>query len=103
MDVERSTNDENVTNDENDTREEDIVKDADADAEDVIDTEKEHYEDTENRMADLERKMDKILAQISSIREAQGIMVENGAVINDVNDDDDFDDFKSPSELNLLI
>ena len=50
-----------------------------------------------------ESRLDKILAQISSIREAQGILVENGAVINDTDDDNIVDDFVSPKEMDLLI
>lgn len=100
---ERDTNDGNVTNSENDAREQDIVKDTDADTEDIVDTEQEHYDDVEKRFSTIETTLDKILAQISSIREAQGILVENGAVINDTDDDIVIDDFVSPAEMNLLI
>ena len=90
-------------NDENDAREQDIVSDTDADTRDVVDTEQEHYDDVEKRFSTIENTLDKILAQISSIREAQGILVENGAVINDTDDGDIVDDFVSPAEMNLLI
>ena len=100
---ERDTNDGNVTNSENDAREQDIVKDTDADTKDIVDTEQEHYDDVEKRFSTIETTLDKILAQISSIREAQGILVENGAVINDTDDDVVIDDFVSPAEMNLLI
>ena len=100
---ERDTNDGNVTNSENDAREQDIVKDTDADTKDIVDTEQEHYDDVEKRFSTIETTLDKILAQISSIREAQGILVENGAVINDTDDDAIIDDFVSPVEMNLLI
>ena len=100
---ERDTNDGNVTNSENDAREQDIVKDTDADTRDIVDTEQEHYDDVEKRFSTIETTLDKILAQISSIREAQGILVENGAVINDTDDDVVIDDFVSPAEMNLLI
>lgn len=103
MDDERDTNDGNVTNYENDAREQDIVKDTDADTKDIVDTEQEHYDDVEKRFSTIETTLDKILAQISSIREAQGILVENGAVINDTDDDVVIDDFVSPAEMNLLI
>lgn len=100
---ERDTNDGNVTNSENDAREQDIVTDTDADTKDIVDTEQEHYDDVEKRFSTIETTLDKILAQISSIREAQGILVENGAVINDTDDDVIVDDFVSPAEMNLLI
>lgn len=100
---ERDTNDGNVTNSENDAREQDIVKDTDADTKDIVDTEQEHYDDVEKRFSTIETTLDKILAQISNIREAQGILVENGAVINDTDDDVVIDDFVSPAEMNLLI
>lgn len=103
MDDVRGTNASEEINDENDAREEDIVSDTDADTRDVIDTEREHYDDVERRFGELESRLDKILAQISSIREAQGILVENGAVINDTDDDNTVDDFVSPKEMDLLI
>ena len=93
-------------NETNDAREEDIVSDTDSDTEDVIDTEREHYDDVEKRFSAIETTLDKILGQISSIREAQGIMVENGAVITESETDIDFtdaDSFVPPAELDLLI
>lgn len=103
---ERDTNQSEEMNEENDAREEDIVSDTDADTEDVIDTEREHYDDVERRFSAIETTLDKILGAISSIREAQGIMVENGAVISEPDADMDFTDvdaFVPPAELDLLI
>lgn len=93
-------------NEDNDAREEDIVSDVDADTKDVIETEDRNEGDYEKRFSSIEATLDKILGQISSIREAQGVMVENGAVIQEVEDDLDFsdvDNFVPPAELNLLI
>lgn len=93
-------------NEENDAREEDIVTDTDADAQDVENDVDEKYDETEKRFARLEATMDKILGEISSIREAQGIMVENGAVVQEPEMDLDFsgaDSFVPPAELDLLI
>ncbi len=93
-------------NEDNDAREEDIVRDVDADTQDVIETEDRNGGDYEKRFSSIEATLDKILGQISSIREAQGVMVENGAVIQEVEDDLDFtdaDNFVPPAELNLLI
>ena len=95
-----------VTNEENDSREEDIVEDTDADTKDIEETEHEDYDTTEKRFSMLEATMDKILGQLSAIREAQGILVENGAVINDTESDighKEEDDFVPPSEMDLLI
>lgn len=106
MAEEERTNESNETNDENDAREEDIVSDTDADTKDEIDTEREHYDDVEKRFSDLESKLDRVLGEISSIREAQGIMVENGAVIQDTDADfdlSDYDSYRSPAELDLLM
>ena len=100
---ERDTNSSKEMNEENDAREQDTVEDTDADTRDVVDTETEHYDDVEKRFSSLEATLDKILAQMASIREAQGIMVENGAVIRDTDETDTVDDFKSPGEMNLLV
>ncbi len=100
---ERDTNTSEDTNRENDAREQDIVKDTDADARDVEETEKDANSENEKRFSNIEATLDKILGQISSIREAQGILVENGAVINDVDDGVEMDHFVSPREMNLLI
>lgn len=106
MAEERDRREEEEINDENDAREEDIVKDTDADARDEIDTEREHYEDVEGRFKTIEATLDKILGQLSAMREAQGIMVENGAVITEPDAEIDFtdaDSFVPPAELDLLI
>lgn len=100
---ERDTNTSEDMNRENDAREQDIVKDTDADARDVEETERHDNDDTEKRFSNIEATLDKILGQISSIREAQGILVENGAVINDVDDGVEMDHFVSPREMDLLI
>lgn len=62
--------------------------------------------DNEARFTRLEATLEKVLGEISAIREAQGIMVENGAVITDTDADLDFtdaDSFVPPAELDLLI
>ena len=93
-------------NEENDAREEDIVRDNDADTRDVEKTEREDNDETERRFSRIEETLDKILGEISSIRESQGIMVENGAVVSEPDVDMDFtdaDSFVLPAELDLLI
>lgn len=62
--------------------------------------------DNEARFTRLEATLERVLGEISAIREAQGIMVENGAVITDTDADLDFtadDAFVPPAELDLLI
>lgn len=60
----------------------------------------------EARFARLEATLERVLGEISSIREAQGILVENGAVITETDADFDLveeDSFVPPTELDLLI
>jgi hypothetical protein len=103
---ERDTEQVNETNTDNDAREEDIVSDTDADTRDVEETQQQDFDATERRFSSIEATLDKILGAISSLREAQGIMVENGAVVNDVDSDighDEEDEFVPPREMDLLI
>lgn len=101
-----STKQSEEINEENDAREEDVVKDTDSDTKDVEQNDDRNADVIERRFSSIEATLDKILGQISSIREAQGVMVENGAVVQDV-DNDDFldstDSFVPPAELDLLI
>lgn len=106
MDEERDTVQNEKTNEENDAREEDIVEDNDADTADIEETERDDNVETERRFSGIEATLEKILGQLSALREAQGIMVENGAVVNDVETDIghvEEDEFVSPMELDLLI
>lgn len=101
-----STKQSEEINEENDAREEDVVEDTDSDTKDVEQNDDRNTDVIERRFSSIEATLDKILGQISSIREAQGVMVENGAVVQDV-DTDDFldntDSFVPPAELDLLI
>ena len=106
MDEERDTTQSEEMNEENDAREEDIIEDTDADTKDVEETENDDTDEVERRFSGIEATLDKILGQLSALREAQGIMVENGAVVNDVETDIghvEEDEFVSPMELDLLI
>ena len=61
---------------------------------------------TEARFTRLESTLERVLGEISAIREAQGILVENGAVITETDADFDMveeDSFIPPTELDLLI
>ena len=62
--------------------------------------------DNEARFSRLEATLERVLGEISAIREAQGIMIENGAVISENGPETDFtdvDSFIPPAELDLLI
>ena len=103
---ERDKNQSEELNDEDDAREEDIITDADADTKDIEDRQSEEYDATERRFSGIEATLDRILGELSSLREAQGIMVENGAVVNDTVSNIghiEEDEFVPPSELDLLI
>lgn len=66
----------------------------------------EQAADNEARFSRLESTLERVLGEISAIREAQGILVENGAVISEIDDDTDFtgvDSFVPPSEMDLLV
>ena len=89
-----------------DAREEDIVKDVDADTKDVEGTEDAGFDKTEARFSGIEATLEKILGELSSLREAQGIMVENGAVVHDVDTDlghVEEDEFDPNAVMDLLI
>lgn len=106
MDEELDTMQSEGMNDENDAREEDIIEDTNADTKDVEETENDDTDKIERRFSGIEATLEKILGQFSALREAQGIMVENGAVVNDVETDIghvEEDEFVSPMELDLLI
>ena len=106
MDDNRNTDEREEMNEDNDAREEDIVEDTDADTEDVEETEREEYDETEKRFSSIEATLGKILGQLSSFNEALGIMVENGAVVNDTDTEIghiEEDEFVPPAEMDLLV
>lgn len=79
MDVEEVEKQQEKTNEENDAREEDIVKDTDADTRET--------DDSINRVM---KKLDLLFDEIDSLKggvkalqNAQAMLVENGAVIDD--------------------
>jgi hypothetical protein len=94
-------------NDENDAREEDIVEDTDADTKDVVENDDANESEVLRRIDALETTLGRIMGGIDALREAQSVMVENGATIIDdtVGEDIDLgiDDFVSPTELDLML
>ena len=103
---ERDRVEEEEINEENDAREEDIVEDTDSDTEDVEETEREDNDENETRFSRIEATLERILGEISSLREAQGILVENGAVVSDIDSDIghiEEDEFDPNYVMDLLI
>ncbi len=107
MDEDERRDDEQVTNDENDAREEDIVEDTDSDTQDVDETVESGDSEILRRISALEESITRIAGGIDALREAQSIMVENGATIIDESEPEEMnlnvDSFVSPSELDLII
>lgn len=94
-------------NEENDAREEDIVEDTDADTRDVEENDNANESAILQRIDALETMLGRIIGGIDSLREAQSVMVENGATIIDDTEDDNIDlgvdDYIAPAELDLTI
>jgi len=107
MDEDERTNQSEEMNEENDAREEDIVEDTDSDTEDVVENDDANESVILQRIDALETTMSRILGGIDALREAQSVMVENGATIIDDTVDEDIDlgidDFVSPTELDLML
>ena len=107
MDEDERTNESEEMNEENDAREEDIVEDTDSDTEDVEENDDENESEILRRLSALEETLGRVLGGIDALREAQSIMVDNGATIIDDSESEtlDFgvDDYVSPDELDLNI
>lgn len=106
----------------------DVVEDTDADAADETESEKDdteiEVEDTDTDTADIEREssanfdairerisslesmIEEVRGMVTSIKDAQSVLIENGAIVQE-NDDldltDDMDDFRPISELDLTL
>lgn len=82
------------------------VEDTDADTRDVERTNSTEFAALMDRMDILEKMVSELSGSITSLKDAQAVMIENGAVINDstqLDDSDDIDDFRSISELDLSL
>lgn len=106
----------------------DVVEDTDADTADETESEKDdteiEVEDTDADTADIEREssadfdairerisslesmIEEVRGMVTSIKDAQSVLIENGAIVQE-NDDldltDDMDDFRPISELDLTL
>lgn len=102
-----------ATNEEVKKDEEQVVKDNDANTSDVVDTVKEenseesyNYSKMLDFMQEMRARMDSMDAAIRSVKDAQSITIDNGAVIRDDSEqveDDDFIDTRSIAQLDLTI
>lgn len=82
------------------------VEDTDADTRDIERTNSTEFAALMDRMDILEKMVSELSGSITSLKDAQAVMIENGAVINDstqLDDSDDIDDFRSISELDLSL
>lgn len=92
------------------TAEEEVVKDTDADTRDIVDAEKEqendNYDAMRKFMDEMRSRMDAIDETIRSIKDAQAVTIDNGAVIRDDSEPDsdvDYVDTRTIAELDLSI
>lgn len=102
-----------ATNEEVKKDEEQEVKDNDANTSDVVDTVKEesseenyNYSKMLDFMQEMRARMDSMDAAIRSVKDAQSITIDNGAVIRDDSEqveDDDFIDTRSIAQLDLTL
>lgn len=107
MDEDERRDESEEMNEENDAREEDIVEDTDADTRDVEENDDAEESVILQRIDALENTISRILGGIDALREAQSVMVENGATIIDDTEAEKFDlgidDFVAPDELDLTL
>lgn len=106
MDEDERTNEQEEMNEENDAREEDIVEDTDADTQDVEENEDESNDELNRRLSSIEDMLGRVLGGLDALREAQSIMVDNGATIMESVDDSldlEIDDYEPPAEMDLSI
>ena len=106
MDEDERTESSEEMNEENDAREEDIVEDTDSDPRDVEENTDENDNEISRRLERLESMVSRMSGAIDAMRDLQGIIVDNGATINDSDSDLDLsgvDDYVSPDQLNLVL
>jgi hypothetical protein len=106
MDDDERTDETNEMNTDNDAREEDIVEDTDADAQDVEETEDDNNDEVNRRLSALEDMLGRVLGSLDALRDAQSIMVENGATIMEDTEENmnlGVDNYEPPAELDLSL
>lgn len=106
MDDSKDTKSSNENENENVAQSEETIEDTDADTRDEVDTTNDDYKALLRRMTTVEEAMERMAGNLEALRNAQGILVENGATVQDFADsnlDLNDDSFISPAELDLLI
>lgn len=86
--------------------EEQIVKDNDANTGDIVKEENNDYSRMLDFMEEMRARMDAMDASIRSIKDAQSITIDNGAIIRDDSpqvEDDNYVDTRTIPELDLSI
>lgn len=102
-DTDADTNDD-IESEQNDMEKE--VEDTDADTRDIERDSSAEFSTLMDRLGNLEKMVETLSGSIAAIRDAQSVMIDNGAVIQDstpLDDSDDIDDFRSISELDLSL
>lgn len=106
MDENERNDDVTEMNEDNDAREEDIVEDTDSDTQDVEENEDENNDELNRRLSAIEDMLGRVLGGLDALRDAQSIMVDNGATIvedEETSMDLGIDDYEPPAELDLSI
>lgn len=86
--------------------EEQEVKDTDADTGDVERQENSDFSEMRSFMEKIDARMRAIESSVQSIKDAQSIVIDNGAIIRDDSPQDDVDDYvdtRTIAELNLAL
>lgn len=86
--------------------EEQEVEDSDADARDVERTENDGFSEMRSFMEKIDARMRAIESSVQSIKDAQSVVIDNGAVIRDDSPQDDVDDYvdtRTIAELDLSV
>lgn len=82
------------------------VEDTDADTADIERTESADFDSIKERISSLESMLEELRGIVVSIKDAQSVLIENGAVVQESDDldlTDDLDDFRPISELDLTL
>ena len=107
MDDEKNKpNQEEEMNKENDAIEEDVIEDEDSDTKDIEKNDNSDFKALSARFDRLESLVERLTGNVEALRDAQGIMIDNGATVQESSMEDmdlDDDGFVSTDELDLLL
>lgn len=106
MEDEKNKQNQEEMNEENDAREEDVVEDTDSDTKTVEENTNADFKALSARFDRLESLVERLTGNVEALRDAQGIMIDNGATVQESSMEDmdlDDDGFVSTDELDLLL